>query len=208
MAEDGAPRSPDLRSGAALRCADGPGGAGRVVGSAQGATARALPTRHCAAITDTKEVGPLLRVLNGYAGTLTVRCALGLAPLVFVGPGELIRADWASIDQLTRCRRPARRMWCRSRARLWRSSASCIFSRDSTATPSRTPAIRAMSVAGVRTSSAPARPSINGAPECVRPDRSFADPGAVGQVGQGRGHPKLSRPRCSTGLGQCARLAG
>ena len=40
LTEDGAPRSPDLRSGAALRCADGPGGAGRVVESAQGVTAR------------------------------------------------------------------------------------------------------------------------------------------------------------------------
>ena len=61
----------------------------------------ALPpakTKHLAAITDPKDVGPLLRVLDGYPGTLPVRCALRLAPLVFVRPGELRRAGWADID--------------------------------------------------------------------------------------------------------------
>ncbi len=62
----------------------------------------ALPpakTKHLPAITDPKEVGPLLRVLNGYPGTLPVRCALRLAPLVFVRPGELRRAEWTEIDR-------------------------------------------------------------------------------------------------------------
>jgi integrase len=36
--------------------------------------------------------------MDGYEGTLTVRCALRLAPLVFVRPGELRRAEWADID--------------------------------------------------------------------------------------------------------------
>jgi len=36
--------------------------------------------------------------LNGYQGSLTVQCALRLAPLVFVRPGELRRAEWADID--------------------------------------------------------------------------------------------------------------
>ena len=61
----------------------------------------ALPTtkgKHFAAITDPKQVGPLLRVLDGYRGTLSVRCALRLAPLVFVRPGELRKAEWAGID--------------------------------------------------------------------------------------------------------------
>ena len=40
----------------------------------------------------------MLRLLDGYAGTLPVRCALRLAPLVFVRPGELIKAEWAGID--------------------------------------------------------------------------------------------------------------
>ena len=53
---------------------------------------------HFAAITDPKRVGELLRAIDGYQGTLTVRCALRLAPLVFVRPGELRKAEWAHID--------------------------------------------------------------------------------------------------------------
>ena len=61
----------------------------------------ALPpvkTKHFAAITDPREVGPLLRQLDTYSGTLPVRCALRLAPLVFVRLGELVAAEWAGID--------------------------------------------------------------------------------------------------------------
>lgn len=53
---------------------------------------------HFAAITDPKRVPDLLSALDGYQGTLTVRCALRLAPLVFVRPGELRNAQWADID--------------------------------------------------------------------------------------------------------------
>ncbi|QLZ70640.1 site-specific integrase [Legionella sp. PC1000] len=61
----------------------------------------ALPpvkTKHFAAQTDPKHFGELLRVLDGYEGSLIVRCALRLAPLVFVRPGELRHAKWADID--------------------------------------------------------------------------------------------------------------
>ncbi|MDE2928010.1 MAG: integrase arm-type DNA-binding domain-containing protein [Acidobacteriota bacterium] len=53
---------------------------------------------HFAALTEPKQVGPLLRVLDGYQGTLIVRCALRIAPLVFVRPGELRHAQWSDID--------------------------------------------------------------------------------------------------------------
>ncbi len=53
---------------------------------------------HFAAITEPKRVGELLRAIDGYQGTLTVHCALRLAPLVFVRPGELRKAEWADID--------------------------------------------------------------------------------------------------------------
>ncbi|MDE2963355.1 MAG: integrase arm-type DNA-binding domain-containing protein [Acidobacteriota bacterium] len=53
---------------------------------------------HFAALTDPKKIGPFLRVLDGYEGSLIVRCALRLAPLVFVRPGELRRAEWKAID--------------------------------------------------------------------------------------------------------------
>jgi integrase len=53
---------------------------------------------HFAAITDPTEVGRLLRTLDGYRGTLTVICALRLAPLVFVRPIELRSAEWKEFD--------------------------------------------------------------------------------------------------------------
>jgi integrase len=36
--------------------------------------------------------------MDGYQGTLPVICALRLAPLVFVRPGELRKAEWKDID--------------------------------------------------------------------------------------------------------------
>lgn len=54
--------------------------------------------KHLAAITEPERVGPLLRMLDSYDGSLIVSCALRLAPLVFVRPGELRSARWADID--------------------------------------------------------------------------------------------------------------
>ena len=53
---------------------------------------------HRAAITDPKKVAVLMRDIDSYKGTMTVRCALQLSPLVFVRPGELRAARWADID--------------------------------------------------------------------------------------------------------------
>jgi len=53
---------------------------------------------HFAATTDPEKLAPLLRMIDGYTGTLHVRCALQLAPLLFVRPGELRRAEWQDID--------------------------------------------------------------------------------------------------------------
>jgi integrase len=58
----------------------------------------AVKTEHFAAITDPKRVGALMRAIEGYEGSLTVRCALRLAPLVFVRPGELRHAEWTTMD--------------------------------------------------------------------------------------------------------------
>ncbi|MHB0973339.1 MAG: tyrosine-type recombinase/integrase [Thiobacillus sp.] len=57
-----------------------------------------VKSSHMAAITEPRKVAELLRTLDGYEGTLIVRCALQLAPLVFVRPGELRTAQWADID--------------------------------------------------------------------------------------------------------------
>ena len=53
---------------------------------------------HLAAITDPKEVAPLLRAIDGYRGSFVVKSALQLAPMVFVRPGELRQAEWTEID--------------------------------------------------------------------------------------------------------------
>ncbi len=55
-------------------------------------------TRHFAALTDPREVGPLLRALASYTGTPEVCAALKLAPLTFVRPGELRTAQWPQFD--------------------------------------------------------------------------------------------------------------
>jgi integrase len=49
-------------------------------------------------MTDPQQVRPLLRAIDEYSGTFVVKCALSLAPLVFVRPGELRQAEWAHID--------------------------------------------------------------------------------------------------------------
>lgn len=53
---------------------------------------------HMAAIIDPMAIGGLLRAIDGYSGSFITRCALQLAPLVFVRPGELRQAEWAEID--------------------------------------------------------------------------------------------------------------
>jgi integrase len=54
--------------------------------------------KHHASIIDPKLVGPLLRNLDSYQGSFVVGCALRLAPLVFVRPNELRRAEWTEIN--------------------------------------------------------------------------------------------------------------
>jgi integrase len=53
---------------------------------------------HFAATTDPKRLAEILRAMDGYEGPFLLRCALRLAPLVFVRPGELRKAEWADID--------------------------------------------------------------------------------------------------------------
>jgi len=54
--------------------------------------------KHMAAITDPKRVGELLRAIEAYKGMPITRAALQLAPLVFVRPGELRKAEWREFD--------------------------------------------------------------------------------------------------------------
>ncbi|HUJ18677.1 MAG TPA: integrase arm-type DNA-binding domain-containing protein [Nitrospirota bacterium] len=56
------------------------------------------PKTHLAAVTDPKEVANLLKAIDVYQGSFVTKCALQLAPLVFVRPGELRQAQWSEID--------------------------------------------------------------------------------------------------------------
>ena len=58
----------------------------------------AVKQTHHAAITEPKAIGGLLRAIDAYQGFLVTKCALRLAPLVFVRPGELRKAEWSEID--------------------------------------------------------------------------------------------------------------
>ncbi|HET7587853.1 MAG TPA: integrase arm-type DNA-binding domain-containing protein [Gammaproteobacteria bacterium] len=76
----------------------------------RGALPPVKPT-HFASVTDPREIGNLLRVIDGYRGDHITRYALKLAPLVFVRPGELRGAEWSEIDlEAAEWRIPAARM--------------------------------------------------------------------------------------------------
>lgn len=51
-----------------------------------------------AAITEPRRFGELLRTLDSYQGTYVVKCALRLAPLLVVRPGELRKSKWVDFD--------------------------------------------------------------------------------------------------------------
>ena len=55
-------------------------------------------TMHFAAITEPAKVGEMLRAFDGFSGTFPVLCALKLAPMLFVRPGELRQARWSQLD--------------------------------------------------------------------------------------------------------------
>ena len=54
--------------------------------------------KHYASITNPVEISKLLLSIDNYKGYLVTKCALKLAPLVFVRPGELRKAEWAEFN--------------------------------------------------------------------------------------------------------------
>ena len=71
---------------------------------------------HLASITEPTAVGGLLRACDAYQGSFVTKCALRLAPLVFVRPGELRNAEWAEINlERAEWNIPAERMKMRER---------------------------------------------------------------------------------------------
>lgn len=59
---------------------------------------RPVQQRHYPAITKPDELRELLRSLDAYRGTYTVKCALRLLPMLFVRSGELRKAEWTEVD--------------------------------------------------------------------------------------------------------------
>ncbi len=53
---------------------------------------------HFASITEPAAVGELMRAIDAFRGTFIVQCALRLAPMLFVRPGELRLAEWKGFD--------------------------------------------------------------------------------------------------------------
>lgn len=53
---------------------------------------------HLSAMTKPEEVAGLLRAIDGYQGSFVTKCALRLAPYLFVRPGELRQMEWAQVD--------------------------------------------------------------------------------------------------------------
>lgn len=71
--------------------------------------------KHMATITDPKEIAALLHSIDGYKGSIVTRCAMKLAPLVFVRPGELRHAEWSEINfDTAEWRIPAEKMKART----------------------------------------------------------------------------------------------
>jgi len=76
----------------------------------RGALPPAIET-HYPTIIDPVQIGQLLRDIDAFTGTFATKCALQLAPLVFVRPGELRKAQWHEFDlPASEWRIPAERM--------------------------------------------------------------------------------------------------
>ncbi|MGE4297119.1 MAG: tyrosine-type recombinase/integrase [Desulfovibrionaceae bacterium] len=54
--------------------------------------------KHFSSVTAPHDVAALLRAIDGYKGSRVTRCAMRLAPLVFVRPGELRHMEWSEIS--------------------------------------------------------------------------------------------------------------
>jgi integrase len=54
--------------------------------------------QHHASVTDKQAVGQLMRDIDAFAGQFVTACALKLAALVFVRPGELRQWEWAELS--------------------------------------------------------------------------------------------------------------
>lgn len=59
---------------------------------------KSVPTKHRSAVTTPTALQGLLRSIDAYGGYISTRAALKLAPMLFIRPGELRKAEWSEID--------------------------------------------------------------------------------------------------------------
>lgn len=94
----------------------------------------ALPpskSKHHASIIDPKAIGALLRAIDGYQGSMITKCGLQFAPLTFVRPGELRKAEWSEFDlSAAEWRIPAERMKMREQHIVPLSSQALVVLRE------------------------------------------------------------------------------
>lgn len=77
-------------------------------------TVNVPPPKHFPAIREPAQYGEFLRAVDGYRGNYITRCALQLAALVFLRPGEIRQAKWSEFDfENARWTVPAERMKAR-----------------------------------------------------------------------------------------------
>ena len=82
-----------------------------VAADLRGAIAPMPAVKHFSAITDPRAIGKLLNDLESASCTFVMRCALRLAPLLFVRANELTGAEWSEIDlEAAEWRLPASKM--------------------------------------------------------------------------------------------------
>lgn len=66
---------------------------------------------HYPTLTEPRQVGQLLRDIESYDGGFVTKCAMRLAPMLFVRPGELRHAEWNEINlEAAEWRIPAAKM--------------------------------------------------------------------------------------------------
>lgn len=90
---------------------------------------------HHAALTSPKEVGALMRVLDGLPDDYLFGLAIRLAPRVFVRPGELRKAEWSELDL---------------KARVWKIPGAKMKMRDAHIVPLSTQAVALFQLAKAR----------------------------------------------------------
>jgi len=98
-------------AGQVFRYAVATGRAERDIATDLSGALKSQTVKHSATILDPVEIGQLLRSIDAYSGSMVVRAALQLSPLLFVRPGELRTMQWDEIDwQKSRWQIPASKM--------------------------------------------------------------------------------------------------